>query len=86
MYHKFQNTKNVSSFNYDLSTGNLVVGFKSGRDYEYSGLTVADVLDFIKEEARKKLAFLCPGFPACSRTYEMNCHHACRKGAISHSW
>ena len=50
MYHKFQNTKNVSSFNYDLSTGNLVVRFKSGRDYEYSGLTVADVLEFIKKE------------------------------------
>ena len=50
MYHKFQNTKNVSSFNYDLSTGNLVVRFKSGMDYDYSGLTVADVLEFIKEE------------------------------------
>ena len=50
MYHKFQNTKNVSSFNYDMSTGKLIVRFKSGRDYKYTGLTVADVLDFIKEE------------------------------------
>ena len=50
MYHKFQNTKNVSSFKYDMSAGKLIVRFRSGRDYEYSGLTVADVLDFIKEE------------------------------------
>ena len=35
MYHKFQNTKNVSSFNYDMSTGKLIVRFKSGRDYKY---------------------------------------------------
>ena len=33
-----------------MSTGKLIVRFKSGRDYKYTGLTVADVLDFIKEE------------------------------------
>ena len=50
MYHKFKNTKNVSSFNYNMSTGKLIVRFRSGIDYEYIGLTVSDVLDFIREE------------------------------------
>jgi len=40
----------------------------------------------VKEEARKKLALLCPGFHSCSNTNEVNCHSVCLKGAISHSW
>ena len=40
----------------------------------------------VKDEVRKKLAFLCPGFHSCSRTNEMNCHHVCQKDAISHTW
>ena len=40
----------------------------------------------VKDEVRKKLAFLCPGFHSCSRTNEMNCHHVCQKEAISHTW
>jgi len=40
----------------------------------------------VKEEARKKLAFLCPGFSACSHTHEINCHTVCPNEAISHSW
>jgi len=40
----------------------------------------------VKEAARKKLAFLCPGFPACSRRLEMNCHRVCPGDAISHTW
>jgi len=38
----------------------------------------------VKEEARKRLAFLCPGFRSC--THEINCHYVCSKEAISHSW
>jgi predicted CoA-substrate-specific enzyme activase len=38
----------------------------------------------VKEEARKKLALLCPGLHNC--THEINCHDACSKEAISHSW
>ena len=40
----------------------------------------------VKEEVRKKISLLCPGFPACSRTLEMNCHRVCPKDAISHTW
>jgi len=40
----------------------------------------------VKEEVRKKLAFLCPGFHFCRRNHEVNCHHVCQKGAISHTW
>ncbi len=40
----------------------------------------------VKDEARKKLGFLCPGFEVCSRTNKLNCHSACVNNAISHSW
>lgn len=40
----------------------------------------------IKDGARKKLAIVCPGFRLCSRTDKVNCHSACKKNAISHSW
>jgi len=40
----------------------------------------------VKEEVRRNLALLCPGFHDCSRKHEMNCHLACPKQAISHSW
>ena len=40
----------------------------------------------VKETVRKRLAFLCSGFKACSQEYQVNCHSVCRKGAIDHSW
>jgi len=40
----------------------------------------------VKEEARKKLAMLCPGYEACSSKLELNCHRVCSRGAISHTW
>ncbi len=40
----------------------------------------------VTEEARKKLALLCPGFSSCRHTHEVNCHSACPKDAIQHSW
>ena len=40
----------------------------------------------VKEEARKKLAFLCPGFQSCSRKNQANCHSVCQKDAVNHSW
>lgn len=39
----------------------------------------------VREEVRKKLAYLCPGIAACARN-PSDCHRACPKGAISHSW
>ncbi len=39
----------------------------------------------VREEVRKKLAYLCPGITACSRN-ETDCHRACPHDAISHSW
>jgi len=38
----------------------------------------------VKEDVRKKLALLCPGFGFCSSRYEANCHRVCPKNAISH--
>ena len=40
----------------------------------------------VKEEARKKLGILCPGLDSCQQTNKINCHSACPKNAISHSW
>ena len=40
----------------------------------------------VKEEARKKLAMLCPGYEACSSKVERNCHGVCPGDAISHTW
>ena len=39
----------------------------------------------VREEIRKKLAYICPGFKVCSQN-ETNCHVACPHDAISHSW
>ncbi|HSW56976.1 MAG TPA: acyl-CoA dehydratase activase [Dehalococcoidales bacterium] len=40
----------------------------------------------VKEELRKKLHLVCPGFKACSTTHANNCHSACPNAAISHRW
>jgi predicted CoA-substrate-specific enzyme activase len=40
----------------------------------------------VKEEVRKKLAFLCPGFHSCSRQQEDTCCSVCPKEAISLTW
>ncbi len=40
----------------------------------------------VKDEARKKLAMLCPGFTACRKQHPDNCHSACPVSAISHTW
>ncbi len=40
----------------------------------------------VKEEARKKLALLCPGHRECVGKLGVNCHRACTRDAISHTW
>jgi predicted CoA-substrate-specific enzyme activase len=40
----------------------------------------------VKEEVRKKLHLVCPGFKACSAANVLNCHSACPNDAISHRW
>jgi predicted CoA-substrate-specific enzyme activase len=40
----------------------------------------------VKDELRKKLALLCPGFQSCHSEHEVNCHSACPRNAISHTW
>ncbi len=40
----------------------------------------------VKEELRKKLSLLCPGFKTCSTGNAVNCHSVCGENAISHSW
>lgn len=40
----------------------------------------------INEDARKRIALLCPGFHSCSSKHEVNCHSACAREAIGHTW
>jgi len=55
-----------------------------------SGIFIIDKDDsgeqkaMVTEEARKQLAFLCPGIHEC--TQEHSCHSVCSREAISHSW
>jgi len=50
MYHKFLLTKNVDSFEYNLSTGTLKVKFLSGRSYEYYNVLTSNVIEFMKSK------------------------------------
>ena len=40
----------------------------------------------VKREMSKRLGFLCPGYDVCRARNSLNCHSACTKGAIKHSW
>ena len=40
----------------------------------------------VKDEVRKNLALLCPGFKACQSEREANCHSVCQRDAVSHTW
>lgn len=40
----------------------------------------------VREEVRKKLGFVCPGFNLICSKKEVNCHTACKMEAIAHSW
>jgi len=39
----------------------------------------------VKEQVRKKLAYVCPGFTRCKEN-ETNCHQSCPHNAIDHAW
>jgi predicted CoA-substrate-specific enzyme activase len=43
------------------------------------------IIAMVKEEARKKIALLCPGYDSCSSD-KGNCHSVCQHDAISHTW
>jgi len=45
-----------------------------------------DMKAVVQEAVRQKLAFTCPGFRACSRSHQTNCHTICPHEAISHTW
>jgi predicted CoA-substrate-specific enzyme activase len=40
----------------------------------------------VREPVRKKIHITCPGFNTCNFSIPANCHKACPKDAISHSW
>jgi predicted CoA-substrate-specific enzyme activase len=40
----------------------------------------------VRDEVRRRLAMVCPGFSTCSRENARNCHSACATDAISHTW
>jgi NAD-dependent dihydropyrimidine dehydrogenase PreA subunit len=40
----------------------------------------------VKEALRKRLSIVCPGIKACQNSQVIECHSACPKHAINHSW
>jgi len=40
----------------------------------------------VRDEARRRLEYLCPGFNLVCSQKEVNCHTACKTKAISHTW
>lgn len=40
----------------------------------------------IKEDVRKRIHLTCPGYKTCSASHSFNCHSACSRDAIDHSW
>jgi predicted CoA-substrate-specific enzyme activase len=40
----------------------------------------------VKEDVRKRLHLVCPGYQNCSTGSPLNCHTACPGDALSHSW
>jgi predicted CoA-substrate-specific enzyme activase len=40
----------------------------------------------IKDEYRKKIHIVCPGYKKCSASHDLNCHSVCRLNLIEHSW
>lgn len=40
----------------------------------------------VRDDVRKRLALVCPGFQSCSSANETNCHSACGRDAIDHTW
>lgn len=48
MYHKFTDTTNVDSFDYNLSAGILKLTFKNKRSYEYYNVIASDVVELMR--------------------------------------
>jgi len=40
----------------------------------------------VKQELRKNLSHVCPGYHRKCAKEKINCHLACKSGAIEHSW
>ena len=48
MYHKFTDTTNVDSLDYNLSTGTLRLTFKNKRSYDYYNVIASDVVELMR--------------------------------------
>jgi len=44
-----------------------------------------DLVACVKDELLKSISYVCPGYEKC-RSLEVNCHTACPRDAISHTW
>ena len=40
----------------------------------------------VREEIRKRISYLCPGFKSCRSIRKINCHSVCPYDAIDHTW
>jgi benzoyl-CoA reductase subunit A len=40
----------------------------------------------VKDELKKKMSILCPGFYACRTSNKSDCHIVCKQNTITHSW
>jgi len=90
----------IIQYGYTDGTGDYFVTIDSGRcdgcgdcvDACPAGLLVLGREDGhqpraeVREDARKRLALLCPGFVSCSSKNTVNCHSTCSRDAISHTW
>ncbi len=57
-----------------------------GGVFEMQPDTSGETKAVVKEDLRRQLALVCPGFEACQAQHRENCHSACPHDAISHSW
>ena len=87
-------------YGYSDGTGNYFITIDTGRCdgcgqclpacpsgiFEIAAAEDGQLKARVKEEARKRLALLCPGYGVCSAKLALTCHKACLRDAISHTW
>jgi predicted CoA-substrate-specific enzyme activase len=88
------------SYGYSDGTGDYFITIDSGKcdgcgkcteacyagNLELAGNDQGQAKARVKDEVRKKIHLTCPGHIACSASHPVNCHSACPRDAIGHSW
>lgn len=45
-----------------------------------------ETVAMVKKEMLKSISYICPGYHHECSSKEINCHKACQRDAISHTW